>query len=1274
MPREWYVNCKDCGQEFGYSDDSYRLSKRRGLSRPERCPQCRKMHSREIGSLGLSHFDLTPVSGIPFSGLSAGRLGGLVRPTRVHDSRERNGGYDLTRFGIKDEHILEFIELMGEKQVMVIVAPTGAGKSTFLPYRLMVPPKPLPNDLFARNGQIVITQPRIQATRNIPLFVARELHGSNLGAGFDVGFRHHGSPSTDWRNKLVYMTDGSLINLIVRNELSNLSVVMIDEAHERSLNIDLILGLLKAQLPRYPHLKLIIASATINAGMFLEYYGGPKEFDPDIFSVDGGEGFLTYDNNAIATALKDSQVGFYGFPGKRQYPVETRFRVEDPVSETHWSGRMADELAKKVIDILHAMAEGKETVHGDVLGFLHGEAPIEKAVELIQAGVEEDPLLAGKVDVLALYTKLPQSRQDQALLPKKDSNRRRVVISTNVAETSLTVDGIVHVVDSGLINESQWDTKTQTSFVMPKIHSQAGCKQRWGRAGRIQAGIAHCLYTAEQFENFPKYTDPEIQRAPLDQIVLTAKTAGVDNIQTFDWIQAPSKEELDRAPHYLQQIGALDEFGDLTEHGLELSGFAEEIDIANLMILADRFGCAVEMATLLPIRKLGGFKSLLLWDKGWDAATKRAVHRIHQGLTGPCVDDIEFALKIWEAWEGKRFGRSPEARRSWSRHYFVNHSLLGDKILQEREALLEGLSGHKKEQNFRSVNFDLLTRLRILILYGLPNMIYLLEEGSKDGLELNQSPIFKPYIPDHKDFREIISFHADATVEINPQSICAGKAPQAFVCGLRQRVRRRMSPLSEPLNIITANFLSLIKPEWTRFCGESIISLARLLAVETRNNEGDLITSTTRSRLFIDQKYPVGSVLECMHAEVDQKVIIKNLVEPAKTIIPRRNNEDIDGSNDIEILEAEKPLASTGIRKEDKKFVVDETEESLNQLYWLEIAEVDEDIKIDKQTEHLNIIDLENDYGGRLVHPPIKVSPEKSFSAIVIGYDLSTSNMPEILLEVQLHPDPFDQFSTLYKMGDRITGKVTSIEHYLNDWMTYLVIREEKTGLEVILDPYDASIIGRNFVIEMLDIGEEIETTIEEIDQEARRVRVTCLQQSEAALLNFIGRGEERNLDAIITEVRDNGLYLWIDPENTNRQLPISAFVYINRLPQRPDEMFLGQACKVYTRPQTFLRELRRSLIGINQSELEAIGTYLWDDRLKLDEENLSIIATRRITYEQRLELLALSKDPIFQRAVNILFRRTNEVDVRVIDITGLEQLANLQTKQFRRDGRCQRF
>ena len=248
----------------------------RGLSRPEKCPERRKKHARESFSIGIPQIKIRPLGKRrPNKELTPGRLGRLSHPERIHEKVHREAKFGRPDvhidFGITDDDIHLLIEKLNTHQVAVVVGPTGSGKSTFLPYRLMVPPHGLARDIFTRYGQIVVTQPRIQATRNIAGFVARDLHGSSLGAGFDVGFRHSGEPASDWRNKLVFVTDGTLINWIVSGQISNLSVIMIDEAHERSLNIDLILGLLKRQLPRFPHLKLIIASATINAELFPKF-------------------------------------------------------------------------------------------------------------------------------------------------------------------------------------------------------------------------------------------------------------------------------------------------------------------------------------------------------------------------------------------------------------------------------------------------------------------------------------------------------------------------------------------------------------------------------------------------------------------------------------------------------------------------------------------------------------------------------------------------------------------------------------------------------------------------------------------------------------------------------------------------------------------------------------------------------------------------------------------------------------------------------------------
>lgn len=1249
MAQEWYATCKDCGKEFGYSDASYQLSARRGMSRPERCPDCRQLHSREISTLGLSHFELTPLHPIPASGLEPGRLGGLIRPERVHKPKEQEPTFDYDKFGIKDQHICKYFEMMQKYQVTVIVAPTGAGKSTFLPFRLMSPPDPFPKDLWTRNGQIVVTQPRIQATRNIPAFVAQDLHGSTLGAGFDVGFRHSGSPATDWRNKMVYMTDGTLINMIVRNEIGRLSVIMIDEAHERSLNIDLILGLLKRQLPRYPHLKLIIASATIDTDLFINYYGGADK------------------------------VGFYEFPGKRQHPVETRFRDSDPIPENQFSGRMPDEVAKKAVEILLAMernddpdlitmeVNGKQVIaKGDILGFLQGEKPIDRAVSLIREMVDDEPMLAGKVDVLPLYTKLPQRQQDLALKPKKDKKRWRVVISTNVAETSLTVEGIVHVIETGLINESQWDPETQTSFVIPKIHSQAGCKQRWGRAGRIQPGIAHCLYTEEQFSQFPPHTFPEIVRAPLDQIVLTAKAAGVDNVKDFDWIQRPSEAELERAPYYLSQMGALDADGDLTEHGLELRSFAAETDIANLMILADRFGCAVEMATLIPMLKLGGYTKLLLWDRSWDAPTKRAVHRIHQGLIQPCLDDVEFYLKLWEVWEGSLFGRKNDKQRlRWSKQFFVNHHLFRQQIVPERESLLSSLSAHKKEEQTRSIDFNLLTRLRVVLTYGLSSQIYQLANAPQLGQEMEEAPIYRPYIANPEANPELQKLHENAVVEISPESICFGRQlPDYFVCGKRQRVRRHLSPQAEPVTIISAAFITLINAEWLQLIGQPPIRVARYLAANTRQADGRLFPTTTTARLFIDQDYPIGACYTCQKCEHSEMVEIGHREKYAPILRTGSSFEEIETPDEIEVLEAEGELDKTAGLGERKVHVSIAPDVEADLPTWLDMIEEEDVQKTTSSPRQILEGSQREEFAGRFVYPLPTVVTDDSLSGIVIGYDFKDHHHPIILLQAPIKPSPFQQFSEKYQPGVDVTVELISVEQYVNDWLLYLVVREIETGLEIVLDPYDASLIGRNFAIDYLRqfaMGTQFSITIEEIDEKGQRVRATRLRTSEAAMLQFMGTQKERTVDATIVEVRDNGLYVWMEPAETRDFMPCGAFAHISRLPQRPDEMSLGQICRAIVRPRQWQKPLRRSLTSLPDDIAEKIKHQRIGNNLEWDDQSHTLVVKGRIGYDQRRKLLALSEDSGYRRAINILFRRSNELDIKIVDITGLQTMRSYQ-------------
>jgi len=1259
MAKEWKATCKDCGIEFGYSDTSHQLSRARGLSRPERCPKCRLQHSREIRTLGLSHYELKPFRPIaPDQELQPGLLGKLDRQQRVHRWQDISKNFDFNQFGITNNDIRQLFALLRQHQVAVVVGPTGSGKSTFLPYRLMIPPEGEAPDTFTRYGQIIVTQPRIQATRNIPQFVARDLHGSSLGAGFDVGFRHSNMPATDWRNKLVYVTDGTLINWLVTDQIGKFSVIMIDEAHERSLNIDLILGLLKAQLSRYPHLKLIVASATIDADRFVNYYGGAEN------------------------------VGYIEFQGKRQFGYETRFRQEKPIPPHQWSAQMPQLVAKKVFEILQAIAAGEED-EGDILGFLHGERPIEDACRRIREYVEEDARLVGKVDILPLYTKLPQSEQDKALRKKRDTKRRRVVISTNVAETSLTVDGIVHVVESGLINESNWDSDTQTTILTPKVHSQAGCKQRWGRAGRIQHGVVHCLYTEEQFNDpaiFSPYTLPEIKRAPLEQIILTAKVAGVDDIFNFDWIEPPSFEELQRSRRSLMHRGALDVEGDLTEHGLELQSFMDAPDIANLMVLADQFTCGVEMATLLAMMKAGGRRTLLRWNRNWDAITKRAVNRIHQGLISPCQDDIEFYLKIYEAWAGNPKDNNHQPAK-WAAANYINHSVLKNKVQAERDQLLQPLTGHKKYDERRRLNFDLLMRLRIVLVYGLPDRVYLLDDAPQSATSPSQF-LYRPFLANQGGSEQSSTESSSVRVEIDPESVCQGKTLEAFACLQKRMTRRRLSPLAEPEKVIHASTLTLIEPEWLSCLGKSLFALVRLIAQKTRNETGDLILTADRARLFLDQAYPIGGLFNGQRldgTDYEQPlVLLERQLESAPSVIEVERDEEAEVAPDVEEEDVGTELAELSEADEEDLIVLTVEDEG-------ETTSLIEDLLEEEESENDWLTDsfasgsgypltsLTNEAGqtlqviGRLKLREQQSVPHGSFAVQVECFDFSDLTHPTVEVHLPHSTDPFQRFVTEHKEGEEVEVTVKAIEKYSNDYLTYLLVEHPETGLEIIMEPEDVSLIGRNFAVERLHPGNTFKVVIERIDLKRQRIHISRLPTADKDFQQFLKRMRGQHevvLDGQIVEVRYNGLYVLLELPDENMNEPIAAFASIEYLPTRPELTVLGKKCRVKVPLFNNQKPRSRQLPFLPDGLVELLSRRTWGDHITANLETRQLRVVGRMSYYERSTLLTQSANPEYRRTVNWLYRRSNSLMAEVVDIEALQMLEEAQQRNERHKGK----
>ncbi len=380
-------------------------------------------------------------------------------------------------------------------------------------------------------------------------------------------------------------------------------------------------------------------------------------------------------------------------------------------------------------------AAQKATEDGHILVFLPGSHEIDQTVSAIKS------LNLENVAVLPLYAQRPLDEQDAALDPKPDKHpnvygKRRVVVSTNVAETSLTVEGVRHVIDSGYIKLSYWNPYLQISELQTVRHSQAGCRQRWGRAGRVSAGHAYMLYTKKQFSDiFPPHSTPEIARSSLEQVLLTAKAAGVrttrdGNEMKLDFTWMPLKDqadfdrlqaELKRAFRILVNQKALDEkTGDLSRYGLELRGMPAAMEVSHIFNQGEQYAMGIEVATLVPFLKAErGVQGLLMWKPDWDAYTKLAIRRNHLDLFLGCEDDLDLYLKLWILWDQL----TEKQRQEWETTGGIDYKSFHERIELERRKLLERAIDWRKAEN-RPISIEKIDALRALIAACLPEEIY----------------------------------------------------------------------------------------------------------------------------------------------------------------------------------------------------------------------------------------------------------------------------------------------------------------------------------------------------------------------------------------------------------------------------------------------------------------------------------------------------------------------------------------------------------------------
>lgn len=696
---EYHVNCKRCGTPIGYSGMMYERMKEYGQSRPEYCEDCRRALTLEKMTMGAAYFSVQTKPGADLSIRIPGELGMVYHPQRPHIKVETPSTFDASKFGATPDKIVELYQwfLNKDHQVAIVVGATGSGKSTALPYWLLFPPEDIPDDFFIRDGQILITQPRIVATTSIAEYMG-VLLGSSVGKGFDVGYRYSRDRNADRFNAAFLATDGTLINLIKNGQIGDLGMIIIDEAHERSLNIDTILRILKDQLPLYPHLRVLILSATIDQEMFVDFFG-----------------------RDTATVVE--------FEAKRKYDYKKYFEDEanalpydDPRTLREF---LVPTMVNKISWLLKEMIAGRKT-RGNTLAFLHGVDPINQAVVMLRTIVDTDPILKDEIEIFPLYSALTLEEAEMAI-KGVDKNKIRVAVCTNVAEASITVEGTVYVVDSGVENQAQWYIEEKRKSVELRLISKANALQRWGRSGRTAPGEVYTLYTKKQFESMLDYPVPAIQRSSMDDMILLLKEMGIDDLAD-GWIQAPVSEELQRSYGQLQQINAIDEDGMLTEYGALLRDFSYNATLTDLIVLADRFGVAVEVSTLLPVIRTGGSRQFLVRDDEWDAQTRNRVKMIHEGLMSNCRDDVEFILLLYAIWKDPPRLKSDTRKRpslkdrraAWAEEYFIDFSIFEDDVEPEKEQIMSLLSGRKKNQRIREVNFGLIDRVRVILAFCIP--------------------------------------------------------------------------------------------------------------------------------------------------------------------------------------------------------------------------------------------------------------------------------------------------------------------------------------------------------------------------------------------------------------------------------------------------------------------------------------------------------------------------------------------------------------------------
>ena len=510
---------------------------------------------------------------------------------------------DLPVSGKKDE----IAQLIRDNQVVIVCGETGSGKTTQLPKICLAIGR-------GSAGFIGHTQPRRIAARTVADRIAEEL-GEPVGKSVGYKVRFHDQTRKESLVKL--MTDGILLAETQNDPyLNQYDTIIIDEAHERSLNIDFLLGYMKWLLPKRPDLKLIVTSATIDPERFSKHFA-----DAPIIEVSG-----------------------------RTYPVEIRYR---PIEQSEEDDETTADLQQAILD---AVDELSRDMRGDILIFLSGEREIRETTESLR---KHHPT---GYEILPLYSKLSVAEQERVFKPK---GGQRIVLATNVAETSLTVPGIRCVIDTGHARISRYSHRSKIQRLPIERISQASANQRAGRCGRVAEGICIRLYSKEDFQARPVFTEPEILRTNLSSVILQMIALKLGDIEDFPFIEPPEDKMIRDGKTMLHEVNALDKQGHLTEVGKQLAKLPTDPKLARMLLAAAEYQCLHEVSIIVAALSIQDPREKPA-EKMQQADAKHAVFRHEES-------DFMTLLNLWNHFEEQKKHLSNNKLRKYCKDQFLSY-------------------------------------------------------------------------------------------------------------------------------------------------------------------------------------------------------------------------------------------------------------------------------------------------------------------------------------------------------------------------------------------------------------------------------------------------------------------------------------------------------------------------------------------------------------------------------------------------------------------------